>query len=319
MAYSTNSEESCATVQIERVQCMAPEIFQRSHLSGFGKPVVVTDALHAWPARAKWNFDFFKSRYGSERVVPSIWPGNKYLKVIQFGDYIDSLDDPHRPTPGFWIDLETKLPCEAPLHPPGTPLYLTGWRAFNLHPELLEDVVLSPKFVDDWIPLLPAAFRKVLEETTKYVSGGFLIGPTGSVAKLHRDFLHTHSYLAQIAGRKKCVLFSPEDSDYLYGGNVDPTQPDLEKFPLYRRATAFECILEPGELLFTPSDWWHHVVAIEKSITVSYNFFNGVNFGTYIRAVLQDLPNILNGLEKNPDAKVLLGINWTSKGFDFPA
>jgi hypothetical protein len=319
MDYLTNSEQSCATVSIERVECMPPEIFQQRFLSGSGKPVIVTDALNTWPARSKWNFDFFKSRYGSERVVPAIWPGNKYLKVIQFSDYIDSLDDPHRSTPGFWIDLATKLPCEAPPHPPGTPLYLTGWRAFNLHPELLEDVELSPRFVEDWIPLLPAPFRKVSEETTKYVSGGFLIGPAGSVAKLHYDFLHTHSYLAQIAGRKKCILFSPEDSEYLYGGNVDPARPDFEKFPLLRRATGYECILEPGELLFIPSDWWHHVVAIEKSITVSYNFFNRVNFGAYIRAILQDLPTILKGLEKYPNEKALLGINWTSRGFDFPA
>jgi hypothetical protein len=68
-----------------------------------------------------------------------------------------------------------------------------------------------------------------------------------------------------------------------------------------------------------PSDWWHHVEALEKSITVGYNFFNRVNFGAYIQAILQDLPTILKGLEKYPDEKALLGINWTSKGFDFPA
>jgi cupin-like protein len=319
MAHPTNSDETCATVPIERVECMSPEIFQQRYLSGRGKPVIVTGALNAWPAHAKWNFDFFKSRYGSERVVPAIWPGDKYLKVIQFSDYIDSLDDPHRPTPGFWIDLATKLPCEVPPTPPGTPLYLTGWRAFNLHPELLDDVELSPKFADDWFPLLPAAFRKILEETTKYLSGGFLIGPAGSVATLHADILHTHAYLAQIAGRKKCVLFSPEDSEYLYGGKADPTQPDFEKFPLLRRATPYECILVPGELLFIPSDWWHHVVALEKSITVSYNFFNRANFGAYIQAILQDLPVILKGLEKYPTEKALLGIDWTSKDFDYPA
>jgi hypothetical protein len=319
MTESAQSTECCAKVAIERATHLSPEAFQQRYLSGSGKPVILTDALDSWPARTKWNFDFFKSRYGSERVVPSIWPGDKYLKVIRFDDYIESLDNPTRPTPGFWIDLVTKLPCDAPPEVPGTPLYLTGWRAFNLHPELLEDVELSPKFVEDWLPLLPAPFRKVLEETTKYLSGGFLIGPAGSIATLHADILHTHAYLAQIAGRKKCILFSPDDSDCLYDGKVDPEHPDIGKFPFFRRATAYECVLEPGELLFMPSNWWHYVTALEKSITVSYNFFNRVNFGAYIQAVLQDLPTILNGLEKFPDAKALLGINWTSKGFDFPA
>jgi hypothetical protein len=315
----TESTERCSKIAIERTELVSPELFQERYLSGRGKPVIIADGLNTWRARSKWNFDFFKSRYGSERVVPVIWPGDKYLKVIRLGDYIDSLDGPTRPTPGFWIDLATKLPCDAPPEAPETPLYLTGWKAFNLHPELLEDVELSPKFTEDWLPLLPVAFRKVLEETTKYVSGGFLIGPAGSVATLHSDILHTHAYLAQIVGRKRCILFSPDDSGSLYGGKVDPARPDFEQFPLFRRATAFECILEPGELLFMPSDWWHHVETIEKSITVSYNFFNRANFGAYIQAILQDLPTILNGLEKHPDAKELLGINWMSKGFDAPA
>jgi hypothetical protein len=315
----TQSTEYCSKTSIERTELVPPEIFQKRHLSGRGKPVILTGGLKTWNALSKWNFKYFKSHFGSECVVPAIWPGDKYLKVIRFGDYIDSLDDPLRPTPGFWIDLETKLPRDAPPEPPETPLYLTGWKAFNLHPELLEDVELSPKFTEDWLPLLPAALRKVLEETTKYLSGGVLIGPAGSVATLHADILHTHAYLAQIVGRKKCILFPPDDSDFLYGGGVDPERPDLEKFPLFRRATAHECILHPGEMLFIPSDWWHYVTAIEKSITVSYNFFNRVNFGAYIRAILQDLPTIVTGLEKHPNAKALLGINWTSKGFDIPA
>jgi hypothetical protein len=310
--------ESCRKISIERAECPTSEIFRERYLSGSGMPVVLTDALNTWKARSKWSFDFFKSHYGSDRVVPSIWPGDKYLKVISFADYIDSLDDPTRPSSGFWIDLATKLPCAEPQCPPETPLYLTGWRAFNLHPELLDDVELSPKFTEDWLPLLPPAFARVLEENTKYLSGGFLIGPAGSIATLHSDILHTHAYLAQIVGRKRCVLFSPDDSGYLYGGKVDPDQPDFKRFPLYRHATAFECILEPGELLFMPSDWWHHVIALEKSITVSYNFFNRVNFGGYMKALFQDLPTILSELEKYPDAKAALGIQWESKGFDLP-
>jgi hypothetical protein len=308
--------EACRKVAIERADGMTPAVFHQKYLSGRGRPVILTDAMTTWKALSKWSFEFFKTRYGAERVVPTIWPGDKYLKVMEFGSYIDSLDDPSGQTSGFWIDLTTKLPCEDPPESPDTPLYLTGWRAFNLHPELLEDVELSPNFAEDWLPLLPKPFRKVLEESTKYLSGGFLIGPAGSVATLHPDILHTHAYLAQVIGRKRCVLFSPDDSGYLYDGKVDPDRPDAEKFPLFRRATAYECTLHPGELLFMPADWWHYVVALEKSITVSYNFFNRVNFGAYFQALLQDLPTILNGLEKYPDAKAALGIHWVSKGFD---
>jgi hypothetical protein len=306
-------------VSIERAKGLTPEIFHERYLTGSGKPVLVTDAMDTWKACTKWSFDFFKSHYGSERVVPAVWPGDKYLKVIRLADYIDSLDDPFAPSPGFWIDLATKLPCAEPQEPLETPPYLTGWRGFNLHPELREDADLSPKFVEDWFPLLPLALRNVLDENTQYRSAGFLIGPAGSIAKLHFDYLYTHAYLAQIVGKKKCVLFSPDDSEYLYDGAVDPHQPDFEKHPLFRRATAFECNLEPGELLFIPSGWWHHVISLEKSITVSYNFFNRVNFGAYMNALLQNLPVILEGIEKYPGAKEALDILWTCKGFDSPA
>jgi ribosomal protein L16 Arg81 hydroxylase len=167
--------------------------------------------------------------------------------------------------------------------------------------------------------LLPAPLRKTLDEATRYISATVLIGPKGSLSNLHVDFLHTHSYLAQILGRKRCVLFSPHDSTALYDGKVDLDLPDFERFPLFRDATAFECTLEPGEVLFTPHRWWHHVVGLEKSITIAYNFFNRVNFSDYLADLLQRLPAIVDGLDACPDARAALGIEWLCRGFELPA
>ena len=259
----------------------------------------------------------FKSQYGAENVVASVWSNEKYRKVIKLADYIEYLDAPCANSPGFWIDAVTKFPCDEPGDLAGQPLYLTSWRAYKLHPELLDDVTLSPVCIDDWFPLLPPSFRDALDSATRYFSAGLLIGPAGSQANLHQDFLHSHAYLAQIRGRKRCTLFSPNDSDALYEGQINLDQPDLAKFPLFRDATAFECTLEPGEMLFIPCGWWHHVVAIEKSITVNYNFFNRVNFRAYLTALLQQLPSIIDGIEtKSPDAKAALGLKWISRGFE---
>jgi ribosomal protein L16 Arg81 hydroxylase len=135
---------------------------------------------------------------------------------------------------------------------------------------------------------------------------------------LHYDFLESHAYLAQIVGKKRCTLFSPEDSAALYDGKVNVDAPDFDKFPLLRDATAYECTLEPGELLFMPHRWWHHVVGLEKSITVNYNFFNRVNLGGYITYLLRDLPALVEGIGQCADERAALGIKWTSRGFDFP-
>jgi hypothetical protein len=308
--------ECLRSLPIERAPSCTPESFLQTYLVGHGKPVIVTDALNSWGAPSLWSFEMFKTRYGSENVIPRTWSGPQYMKLMKLGDFMDYLDAPDAPSQGLWIDPATLHPRKAPDAAPAFPLYL-AWNVFGRHPELLEDVELSPRFVEDWLPLLPAALRKTLDDATRYFAAGLMVGPQNAQTRLHYDFLDTHAYLAQIVGRKRCVLFSPEDSAALYNGKVNVDAPDFETFPLLRNATAYECTLEPGELLFMPHRWWHHVVSLEKSITVNYNFFNRVNFGAYLTQLLRDLPAVVKGLEQSPDARAALGIEWTSRGFDF--
>jgi len=313
-----NAPTICLRTQpIERAHGLTPEIFEQLYLTGPGKPIIVTDAMNSWAALSRWSFDFFKTRYGSDKVRPGTWVGKSRLKYMALGHYLDYLDTPNAKYPGLWLDPETMSPCVAPDEASSAPLYLP-WNGFVKHPELLEDIQLSPKFVEDWTPFLPPAFLKTLDEATRYFSSGLLIGPRNAQIGLHHDFLHTHAYLAQIIGKKRCVLFSPEDSAGLYNGKVDVDEPDFEKFPHFRNVTAHEGILAPGELLFIPHLWWHHVVSLEKTITVNYNFFNRVNFSGYLTDLVQNLPTVVNGLEKCPGARDALGFQWTSRGFDFP-
>jgi hypothetical protein len=148
-----------------------------------------------------------------------------------------------------------------------------------------------------------------------FVRIGFF-GPKGSISRLHQDFLHTHGTFTQIVGRKRFVLFSPEDSAFLYGGEFDLDAPDFEQRPLLGRATAFECVLEPGEMLFLPGQWWHYVVGLDNSISVSYSFFNRSNFGGYLLDLVRFLPNLLGEFENTPDWRKRLGVTWSSRGFD---
>src|SRR5206468_10038360 len=131
----------------------------------------------------------------------------KLYDYIQYIDAAAAASGSQSVSPGTLPDdfheLETRL------------MYLY-WNAFSQHPELLEEVKLSPEFVEDWLPFLPEAFHKVLAGVENYFSSGLLIGPEGSLSRLHFDVLHTHAYLAQIVGRKRCILFSSDDSPALY-------------------------------------------------------------------------------------------------------
>jgi hypothetical protein len=54
---------------------------------------------------------------------------------------------------------------------------------------------------------------------------------------------------------------------------VDLREPDFDKYPRFREALANAQVaeLEPGDAIFIPSMWWHHVEALEPfNVLVNY-------------------------------------------------
>ena len=80
-----------------------------------------------------------------------------------------------------------------------------------------------------------------------------------------------------IIGRRRFTLFPPEQIANLYIGPLDyaPTgapmslvrlhAPDFERFPKFRDALAAAVTAElgPGDAIFIPPLWWHHVESLE--------------------------------------------------------
>ena len=83
--------------------------------------------------------------------------------------------------------------------------------------------------------------------------------------------------MLQIKGTKRVTLFPPSDAQYLYlcgdkSEIVDIDQVDIEKrYPLFAKATRYDCILKEGEAIFIPALWFHNTKALQFSIGV--NFF----------------------------------------------
>lgn len=97
------------------------------------------------------------------------------------------------------------------------------------------------------------------------------------VSPLHMDT--ANNFFCQVHGRKRILLYSPNDFDRMYPhavaevshhSLVDAEAPDLARFPRFSGATCYEAILEPGDLLHLPAYWWHHVRSLDVSISLSF-------------------------------------------------
>jgi len=88
-----------------------------------------------------------------------------------------------------------------------------------------------------------------------------------------------------VRGRRRFTLFPPEQIKNLYIGPLDfaPTgapmslvslhEPDFERFPRFREAlaAAVSAELGPGDAIFIPPLWWHHVESLEPfNLLVNY-------------------------------------------------
>jgi len=99
----------------------------------------------------------------------------------------------------------------------------------------------------------------------------------------HNDFADNLACCA--VGRRRFTLFPPDQFANLYVGPIDNTpagrpvsmvdlhDPDFARFPHFREALKVARVaeLEPGDAIFIPSMWWHHVEALEPfNVLVNY-------------------------------------------------
>ena len=105
--------------------------------------------------------------------------------------------------------------------------------------------------------------------------------------------------LIQISGKKRVILFPPSDIDYLYMKGdksqvLDVDKPDLDSYPLFLKATRFECELEAGDCLFIPALWLHNVITLSFSIGVNV-FWKHLDDAFYEKHDVYGNKDLVNG------------------------
>ncbi len=107
----------------------------------------------------------------------------------------------------------------------------------------------------------------------------------GNAVTTPAHFDESNNIACVVSGRRRFTLFPPDQVANLYVGPLDyaPTgtpismvalkEPDFERFPRFRQALAAAQIaeLEPGDAIYIPALWWHHVESLSKyNVLVNY-------------------------------------------------
>lgn len=107
----------------------------------------------------------------------------------------------------------------------------------------------------------------------------------GNQSRIAAHYDVTDNIACVAAGKRRFTLFPPNQLDNLYIGPLDFTpagqaaslvdfvQPDLTKFPKFAVAMQHAQVTElaPGDAIFIPSMWWHHVEGLGKfNVLVNY-------------------------------------------------
>ena len=106
-----------------------------------------------------------------------------------------------------------------------------------------------------------------------------------------------------VAGRRRFTLFPPEQVGNLYVGPLEHTisgqpvsmvdldAPDHDRFPRFAEAQAAALVadLEPGDAIYVPTLWWHHVRSAERfNLLVNY-WWSGERDGSAFECLMHGL------------------------------
>jgi len=167
--------------------------------------------------------------------------------------------------------------------PATDPYYLKDWVFKSQAPELYEDFSAPSQF-----PCYFSALDPEMQPDFSWI----YIGPRHSTSNFHRDVAATSAWNALLAGRKLWLFFPPDDHADRYHNDLDAFAACDQIDPILRQTRPSYCIQEPGEVVFTPSLWWHQVYNLEPSIAVTENFVDECN-----------LHAVLKGLRASPERR----------------
>ncbi len=239
---------------IPRYRTLDADAFLENHYA-LNRPVLLTGEIADWPALQRWTPEYLKAKVGP---APVEFQGGRSQ-----ADGYERFKDRHRATMPFdaFIDLVESSAD-------GNDAYLTAYNS-GRNAEALAPLAGDFGRLDHLLEGDPGAH------------GMLWIGGAGTFTPLHHDL--TNNLLVQVTGTKHVLMVPPEETPKLYNDKhvfsqiEDLENVDLERFPLAAGVQIFRTELRPGEALFIPLAWWHQVVSVDFSVSITFTNFRWKN------------------------------------------
>lgn len=232
--------------EVTRRTKLSPKEF-KNDFKKTGLPVILSDATQDWPARKKWDIDYFCEVAG-EKVVP-VYSSNRAegkshqhaaAANMKMGDYLQLLKNGEKDLRMFFYNI--------------------------LHgvPSLLNDFSY-PKIGLRFFKRLPVLF----------------VGGKGARVQMHYDIDLSDLILCHFGGRKHVLLVPPEQTPYMYKVpysfsalfDVDFENPDFNKHPALKKIKAYSAVLNHGDALYIPSGYWHYIIYEDIGFSLTLRSF----------------------------------------------
>lgn len=248
------------------------------------EPVLVKDEVVDWRATRKWNPEYLDCLLGHQEARLSFREDG--IIGANFDTETETL--PFSEARRHICEDGRYYMSQMSIERPWISRLVTGDDVD--FPQLPGDIQ-QPRFLDD---------LSKLHFVTMFWFGG-----DSCKSALHWDVFN--NFFMQIFGKKRFLLFSPSQTEYLYpeyGTNYPHTarvnvfDPDVSKFPRYEDAEYVELTVTPGDMLFIPKGWWHAADSLTTSISVNFWWLAPEAYMRYLSEVLADklnwdIPNLL--------------------------
>lgn len=234
------------------------------------RPLIITDFSDDWEAQKLWSFDFFSDVYGALPV-----------KVY---------DDNFSKKGSLYLKHSREMPFRK---------YLSEIQGGNGHLRLfLFELLKEAPELKNHIRL-PEAFNAL-----SHLNLFMFFGGVGASPPTHYDIDLPHVFHTIFSGEKSVYLFEPADSHHLHQhpftvrSYVDPINPDHQRFPRFKHANGWHCILKKGDTLFIPIGFWHKIYYTSPSFSISHRLYESKPLirGIYNLLVLEKIDLLLNAI-----------------------